>query len=632
VLGHAEQHHPAHACPAEHADFLAHIAATANIPLSRIRALVMDTTHGNPAVLRTDLFKHAAYVECLQHVACLVLHDLMKVPAFAAAHDSAKDFSTWLRKMERRLLAVHNFAEKKLCPIGASNTRFGQHLLVIARIVELWAALTQAYAHVGQNKPLFNGANKDDDPKTVTDFKAHYMAVAGNFAVLTELTKLAKPFMACTTYLGSARAYTSGSLYAVFELLWAAGANMRTSADANVAAIGLAFQSSMLERFATLCLWDKHRLEAAFPVPSYAKPGADLNSKLALDVRHFSAMLLDPAAFPKALSRVPPGDWQGPVVDYLYAKIIVPIARRVDDDKAPPKGPLMSERKAYFAERKRIRELPPPPGFAPAAWELIKAQQLKDAQRAGMGDGEGSDGEDAAAAAGAGGVLDPMLPLQLALRKEFEEHVKVLVRHATKKFADPNYAPFGGELQEGPPDRYQYWPSVEKQFPLLYLSAVTLLACDGNSTCENERAHSPAGRITEPYRARMKPAKVEQLTLAYFMIRKRAEADTRKQMEAWAKASLDQRAAEEELLATKELEAEWAREAQGASDSDDDVVLVEPKRAARGGGGGGDDARGGGRHHFERGGHGVPGGPGGEGQLFMPGAQGQQSVRVSCCA
>ena len=28
----------------------------------------------------------------------------------------------------------------------------------------------------------------------------------------------------------------------------------------------------------------------------------------------------------------------------------------------------------------------------------------------------------------------------------------------------------------------------------------------------------------------------------------------------------------------KELEAEWAREAQGASDSDDDVVLVEPKR------------------------------------------------------
>ena len=33
----------------------------------------------------------------------------------------------------------------------------------------------------------------------------------------------------------------------------------------------------------------------------------------------------------------------------------------------------------------------------------------------------------------------------------------------------------------------------------------------------------------------------------------------------------------------KELEAEWAREAQGASDSDDDVVLVPPKRAAQGG-------------------------------------------------
>lgn len=86
----------------------------------------------------------------------------------------------------------------------------------------------------------------------------------------------------------------------------------------------------------------------------------------------------------------------------------------------------------------------------------------------------------------------------------------------------------------------------------------------------------------------MKPAKVEQLTLAYFLIRKRAEADTRKQMEAWAKASLDQRAAEEELLAMKELEAEWAMEAQVASDSEDDDLMPDPKRA-RGGleGGGG---------------------------------------------
>ena len=70
--------------------------------------------------------------------------------------------------------------------------------------------------------------------------------------------------------------------------------------------------------------------------------------------------------------------------------------------------------------------------------------------------------------------------------------------------------------------------------------------------------------------------------MAYFMIRKRAEADTRKQMEAWAKASLDQRAVEEELIAMKELEAEWAREAQRASessDADDDVVDVERKRA-----------------------------------------------------
>ena len=65
------------------------------------------------------------------------------------------------------------------------------------------------------------------------------------------------------------------------------------------------------------------------------------------------------------------------MVDYFYAKIIAPIARRVDDDKAP-KGPLMSERNAYRDERKRIREKPKPAEYTPAAWEMIKAQQLLD--------------------------------------------------------------------------------------------------------------------------------------------------------------------------------------------------------------------------------------------------------------
>ena len=64
---------------------------------------------------------------------------------------------------------------------------------------------------------------------------------------------------------------------------------------------------------------------------------------------------------------------------------------------------------------------------------------------------------------------------------------------------------------------------------------------DTSSALKNERAHSPAGRITEPYRACMKPAKVEQLTLVYFMIRKRAEADTRKQMEAMGSSSARRR-------------------------------------------------------------------------------------------
>jgi len=75
-------------------------------------------------------------------------------------------------------------------------------------------------------------------------------------------------------------------------------------------------------------------------------------------------------------------------------------------------------------------------------------------------------------------------------------------------------------MGEGLDVRYEYWPSLKTRQPLLYFCAATLLGGDGNSTCFNERMHSPAGRITEKYRASMLPDSVERLTLGYFFVRR----------------------------------------------------------------------------------------------------------------
>ena len=105
---------------------------------------------------------------------------------------------------------------------------------------------------------------------------------------------------------------------------------------------------------------------------------------------------------------------------------------------------------------------------------------------------------------------------------------------------------FDSELSEGTNARYEYWPKVEKEFPLLYYCAAQLLAGDTNATCFSERMHSPAGRISSKFRASMLPDKTERLTLAYFLVRMQIEqADARGRLDA---TELD----EAELLAEQE--------------------------------------------------------------------------------
>ena len=70
--------------------------------------------------------------------------------------------------------------------------------------------------------------------------------------------------------------------------------------------------------------------------------------------------------------------------------------------------------------------------------------------------------------------------------------------------------------------------------------------------------HSPAGRITEKYRASMLPDSVERLTLGYFFVRREFLAKKEEDKQRLLKLSKEAREKLEQEVALQELEAEIA--------------------------------------------------------------------------
>ena len=138
------------------------------------------------------------------------------------------------------------------------------------------------------------------------------------------------------------------------------------------------------------------------------------------------------------------------------------------------------------------------------------------------------------------------------------------------KVANTTLNPFGGELQMPPTDdNLAFWPSKAGEWPVLFYCAKRVLAGDSSSTCFNERSHSPMGRITSKFRASMKPAKVEQLTMAYFLMRERIKLKVEKTTTIIS--DLDAEELEEERLAAV-LAGLTTREEAGFVDDVIDLV------------------------------------------------------------
>ena len=492
-----------------HAALLERILERHKLKPSQLRALIMDTTAGNPAVLREPAWQHAQYLECLQHVLTLVLHDLMAVEAFKDAHDAAQALTVWLRGSAKRIDALRRTSRSKLLPLAPSNTRFGQRLLMIARLMDLWPALSAMFCTTQSKLPLFNGEERQDDPGTVKKYEELHKAVLEQRDTLMSLAELEKPFMQAITYLGSSDSYTTGSTYDVFENISAALEKLRS--HEHMQPIATACMNSLLERFATYhqasSVLDKW--PGMYCTPSFMKPEnpEKFTLRIKSDERLFAAMLLDPQNFPKALSRCPDG-WEDPLVTFLYTTILIPAATRLTPIDAVP---ATITRTALQVELARIRDKPKPDGMGDALWKSMQDGMEVEA-RAAAKDKSGQQYKE-----GEGGQKEPFFPLLQALRLEVEAHAVVLRQEFLKAAAATGqgkaYEPYGRPLTHGNDARYEYWPSQKATKPLLFFCAATLLAGDCNSTATCERKHSVATRLTESQRRLMKPDTVERLTL-----------------------------------------------------------------------------------------------------------------------
>ncbi len=151
-------------------------------------------------------------------------------------------------------------------------------------------------------------------------------------------------------------------------------------------------------------------------------------------------------------------------------------------------------------------------------------------------------------------MLDPYLPLLTALQREVDalsDKHDLAVRESEKGLHKYGKTSLG----EGPVARYQFWPSMAKETPLLYFCAQAILAASSNSTTYNERMHSPAGRIFSDLRNSLKPSSVEHLTLALFHVRKWVKEKMRQ-----SRGELEREELELSLEALRLVEAEEEEE------------------------------------------------------------------------
>jgi hypothetical protein len=161
-------------------------------------------------------------------------------------------------------------------------------------------------------------------------------------------------------------------------------------------------------------------------------------------------------------------------------------------------------------------------------------------------------------AAAPGGEFDRFGPLLDAFRIELAQYKGFLDRQSSVFMADrANFkSPYGDPLGPKVDARYEFWPQRKKEWPLLFHCATQVLAGAKASSCSNERTHSVSGRICTKLRGALMPNTIEQLTLAYYFIRREVVAV----LKQWGKKA-------EAILDAEDLEADARKEEKAAEEA-----------------------------------------------------------------
>ena len=571
-----------------HADFLIKLLAPFGITPEMVRRWLMDTTNGNPAVLKEEAWQHALYVACLQHILSLTVLDFMEVRAFADAHSACHELNMYIKSTPKRFeLYKRSVLPGDACitPKAFSKTRFLSHLITMASTLQnmrTLASLNSNVSNASASNPLFLG---------LPAYEGLYAKVVLSKPVLEVVKDLAPLFEQCSKVLGGSSTYTTGRNHAIFEVLWnkskelCSAPKLPGGEDHPHAALrremGISLQNSLLERIATHHVASALFNPAVHKRPSFLEagyPAAKMIKKIEEDSRQFAAMIVNPVNFPYAIDRCPDG-FENDVAGYLYTKIIAPGATLVGD--GPAVAPVSSSRAALSKEVAAINARTKPLLMGA---DLFAAQQAADVEAAKARFRTRGEQVDAEGEAVLGSFADRKQPLLEKLGVELAEHVQFLKEEAMNRRAAEAEAAAGGAggasaagaaragggaaaaarrpavwtsrfghpLSNGTDACYEHWPSVKVRQPLLYFCVRELLAGDSDATTDNERLHVPAQRIACKARSGLKPTSIEQLTLACAHIRKRVADELR--------------TTTSEQLDLAEMQAEWDCAAQAQAE------------------------------------------------------------------
>lgn len=498
------------------AALFAKVLADMGIAAVLIFAWIMDTTAVNPAMLKIAPWLLALFIGCAQHKIDLVSEDLMKNDVFVDVDEAVNFFTIFFYGSEKRMLALLGMqadVARPLKPVKASATRFLQRGYQVARVVKLWKPLTALYNELlAPGHTIFDA----DTKKLYVD---GYLRAAKLLDEIKSFDTMAAPFLRYNARMGSENDYTSSLQAPLFVELFGSVDAERTRALAlgasgvKIVSMAETLIKSLFTRLAPVRLYES-AVRPAFVPP--VLPAPRRIEQLKVDDLFNAAALLDPACW--ATFEEYAGDYDDALA-FIY-KALSQQSKRVSPAVAP--AVAAASKAALAAEIAAIKAKP-----KASMWVSDEAHAKKLAMEEAAARERFRQKDDAVAQAVAldeQGVFLPQLKIELVALKKLAD-----AERERKGRKEPS--PYGSPFDVDNKLRYGFWPKAKETMPLLFLAAWLILASIPAASTKNERVHSVSGRICCKFRAAMKAASVEELTLGYYYLLE----NTKRKMVEYAK-------------------------------------------------------------------------------------------------